>query len=148
MGTHNPMRKNTNTVRRNTWAENLINSLLCSVILTEYVAIEPSVCVCVSVCLCVCVSSLQPKRMNRFWWNFPQVTPQIFTSAVFHFFEISNLITSWQPFCIFALRHSHGCNFDPIFFKFEHKVVWYMPVFAIENRQDQLINSGDKENCV
>ena len=41
---------------------------LYSVILTEYVRIEPRVSVCVSVCLCVCVSvsALQATGLNRF----------------------------------------------------------------------------------
>jgi len=41
---------------------------LYSVNLTEYVVIDPGVSVCVCVCLCVClsVSSLQPKRIDRF----------------------------------------------------------------------------------
>ena len=49
---------------------------LYSVNLTEYVAMEPRVCVCmyvcvcvcvyVCVCVCVCVTALQPKRMDGF----------------------------------------------------------------------------------
>ena len=59
--------------------------------LTEYVTIETKgvcVCVCVSVCLsvCLCVSSLQPKRMDRFWCNFPQMICRIFASDIFHGF--------------------------------------------------------------
>ena len=30
-------------------------------------------CMCIYVCLSVCVSSLQPKWMDRFWSNFPQI---------------------------------------------------------------------------
>ena len=41
---------------------------LYSVNLTEYVAMDPRVCVCLCVCVCVCLceSSLQPKRMDQF----------------------------------------------------------------------------------
>jgi len=45
--------------------------------------------VCACVCLCVClsvrvsVSSLQPKRMDRFWWNFPQIIFYEFAQYVF-----------------------------------------------------------------
>ena len=41
--------------------------------------------VCASVCVSVClsVSSLQPKRLNRFWWNFPQMILSIFASVIF-----------------------------------------------------------------
>ena len=46
------------------------------------------VCVCVSVCLSVfvCVSSLQPIRIGRFWWNFPQMILKIFASDFFRRF--------------------------------------------------------------
>ena len=51
----------------------LMKSIICSsnlysVILTEYVAMEPRVCVCMYVymCVCVCVTALQPKRMDGF----------------------------------------------------------------------------------
>ena len=41
---------------------------LYSVNLTEYVAMEPRVCVCMYVCMCVCMcmTALQPKRMDGF----------------------------------------------------------------------------------
>ena len=42
-----------------------------------------SVCLCVCLCVCVSVSSLQPKRMDGFWWNFPQITYYEFARSVF-----------------------------------------------------------------
>ena len=33
----------------------LLNKFLYSVILSEYVAMEPRVCVCMCVCMCICV---------------------------------------------------------------------------------------------
>ena len=66
----------------------------------------------------------------------------------FAVFQSSNLMTSWRPFCIFALRHSHSRNFGPIFFKFGHKALQRMAMFAIENQQDRMITSGVRENRV
>ena len=47
---------------------NVFSRFLYSVNLTEYVAIDARVSVCLSVCLSVCVSvsSLKPKRVDRF----------------------------------------------------------------------------------
>ena len=56
----------------------------------------------------------------------------------FSIFEYSNLMTSWRPFCIFPMGHSHGRNFCPIFFKFEDKGQSCFPQFAIENQQNRL----------
>ena len=58
---------------------------LYSVNLTECVAIDTRVSVGVSVCVSVyvSVSSLQPKRMDGFWWNFPQITYCEFARSVF-----------------------------------------------------------------
>ena len=82
---------------------------LYSVILTEYVAIEPRVCVCVCVCVCLCVSPLQPKRMNWFWWNFPQIIWQIFANDIFRGFlnfEFDDVMAAILHFCIAALSRS------------------------------------------
>ena len=108
-----------------------------------------SVYVCLSVCLCtsMCVWSLQPKRTKRFWW-FYKWSDRYLPVTFFVVFQSSNLMTSWWPFCIFALRHSHGRNFGPIFFKFGHKVLWCMPMFAIENQQDRSVTSGDRKNRI
>ena len=38
--------------------------------------------------------------------------------------------------------------FCPIFFKFAHDVAYIRGVFAIENQQDRLITSGDREYFV
>ena len=57
---------------------------LYSVNLTECVAIDTRVSVGVSVCVSVyvSVSSLQPKRMDGFWWNCPQITYYEFARSV------------------------------------------------------------------
>ena len=106
------------------------------------------VCVCVSVCLSVCVCHLY--SLNG-WTDFDETfhkwSDRYLPVSFFAVFEISNLMTSWRPFCIFALRHSHGRNFGPIFFKFGHKLLCCMPVLAIENQQDRLITFGERENC-
>ena len=51
---------------------------------TEGVCVSVRACDCL--CVCVCVSSLQPIRMGRFWWNFPQMILKIFASDIFHGF--------------------------------------------------------------
>ena len=122
---------------------------LYSVILTEYVAIEPRVCVCVCVCVSVCVCHLYSLNgWTDFDETFHKSSDRYLPVTFFAVFEISNLMTSWRPFCIFTLRHSHGRNFGPIFFKFRHKFLQRMPMFAIENQQDRLITSGYRENRV
>ena len=47
----------------------------------------------VGVCVCACVSSIQPKRMNRFWWNVPHMIWQIFVCVFFRGF--SQFESSW-----------------------------------------------------
>ena len=61
-------------------------------------------------------------------------------------FGYLNLMTSWRPFCTFPMRHSHGRNFGPIFFKFGHNVALRYPVFAIENQQNRSVTSGFIKN--
>ena len=83
-------------------------------ILTQYVAIKPrvSVCVCVCLCVCVCVSSLQPIRIDRFWWNFPQMIRRIFASDVFlgfWNFEIDDVMAAILYFFDAALSRSQFC---------------------------------------
>ena len=53
-----------------------------------------------------------------------------------------------RPFCSFSFRHSHGRNFAPIFLKIADEVESCLPLFTIENQQDQLVTSGDRENRV
>ena len=52
------------------------------------------------VCVSVCVSSLQPKRIVRFWWNFPQITCYI-------------IICQWffSPILKIQIRRRHGGHF-------------------------------------
>ena len=73
------------------------------------------VCMCVYmyVCVCVCVTALQPKRMDGFWWNFPQMIWQIFARSVFLRFWNFQTMTSWRPFLHFfvrALSQSQFCS--------------------------------------
>ena len=72
---------------------------------------EPRVCVCVCVCvwMFVSVSSLQPKRMNRLRWNFPQIIWQIFASVIFRGFwnfEFDDVMAAILHFCVAALSRS------------------------------------------
>ena len=63
----------------------------------------------VCLCVCMCVSSLQPKRMNRFWWNFPQIIWQIFASVIFRGFwnfEFDDVMAAILHFCVAALSRS------------------------------------------
>ena len=69
-------------------------------------------CVYVCVCLCMCVTALQPKRLDGFRWNFPQMIWQIFARSVFLGFWNFETMTSWRPFCTFsfaALSRSQFC---------------------------------------
>ena len=84
---------------------------LYSVILTEYVGIEARVCVCLCVRACVrlCGSSLQPKRLNRFWWNFIQMILSIFASVIFcgfSNFEFDDVIAAILHLRVAALSRS------------------------------------------
>jgi len=72
---------------------------LYSFILTEYVAIEPRVCVCVSVCasvrLCVCVCHLySPNKWTDFDETLHKWSLGYLRVSFFAVFEISNLMTS------------------------------------------------------
>ena len=64
----------------------------------------------VCLCVCKCVSSLQPKRMNRFWWNFPKIIWQIFASVIlrcFTKFEFDDVMAAILfCFCVAALSRS------------------------------------------
>ena len=104
-------------------------------------------CVYVPVCLCVCVSVCiisTAKTIEPILWNFPQLIFRIFAIVTFAAFEISNLMTSKRPFCTYTLRHSHGHNFDSIFFHITYSVQLGFLMFVIENQQDQSITSGRK----
>ena len=76
---------------------------------TQGVCVCLSVCLCVCLSVCMCVSSLQPKRMNRFWWNFPQIIWQIFASVIFRGFwnfEFDDVMAAILHFCVAALSRS------------------------------------------
>ena len=81
------------------------------------------------VCVCVCVSTFH-LFLSR---GHGQVS---FISD----FGYLNLITLWRRFCTCRLRHSHGRNFGPIFFKFGHDAALDHPVFAIESQQKSVSN--------
>ena len=66
-------------------------------------------CVYVCLCVCLCVSSLQPKRMNRFWWNFTQMILSIFASVIFRGFwnfEFDDVIAAILHLSVAALSWS------------------------------------------
>ena len=91
----------------------------------------------------VCIISTA-KTIEPILWNFPQLIFRIFAIVTFAAFEISNLMTSKRPFCTYTLRHSHGHNFDSIFFHITYSVQLGFLMFVIENQQDQSITSGRK----
>ena len=69
-------------------------------------------CVCMCVCLCVCLSSLQPKRMDRFWWNFPTLSRIAICQWLFLGFpklEVDYVMTANLHFCVSALSRSQFC---------------------------------------
>merc|ERR1712240_634048 len=84
---------------------NLSSVFLYSVNLTEYVAMDPRVCVCLCVCLSVCVSHLYSPNG---WTNFDETLHKSFSinllNTFFSDFENSNLMTSWRPFYVFSVR--------------------------------------------
>ena len=72
---------------------------LYSVNLTEYVAMNPRVCVClcVCVCVCVCVSHLySPNGWTNFDETFHRLPAKYLLNTFFSDFEHSNLMTSWR----------------------------------------------------
>merc|ERR1712074_473102 len=80
---------------------------LYSVNLTEYVAMDPRVCVsvCLSVCLCVCVCHLySPNRWTDFDETFHKLSTINLLNTFFSDFESSNLMTSWRPLLLFLVR--------------------------------------------
>ena len=137
--------KSTNVVYNQSFWLNMLqsNPRCVSLCVSLYVSVFLSVCL--SVCMCHLYS---PNRWTDFDETFHKSSERYLPVNFFDVFKISTLITSWRLFCIFALRHSHGRIFGPIFSKFGHKVLWYMPVFATENQQDRLITSGDREYFV
>ena len=59
-----------------------------------------------------------------------------------HLYQILDIWIWWRNGGDFArrLRHSHGRNFGPIFFKFGHDAALDHPVFAIESQQKSVSN--------
>ena len=88
---------------------------LCWVVLTEYVAIEPKVCICMCVCGCmyVCVwQRYSPEGWMDFDDFFYKWSDKYLRGPFFLDFEISKSMTSWRQCCTFSPGHSHGRNFD------------------------------------
>ena len=83
-----------------------------------------SVCLCVFVCLCVCVWHLYSQNcyvdFDETLHNWSNIWLVISFLSIF---DHLNLTTSWRPFWICPVGHSHGCNFAPIFFEFEYKLI-------------------------
>ena len=96
------------------------------------------VCVCASVRLCVCGSAPAQTVVSILLKLCTKDLTDISLCLFFSFFENSNLMTSWRPFCSFPMGHSHGRNFALIFFKFEYKVQSCSLLFAIWNEQNRL----------
>ena len=98
----------------------------------------PRVSVCMSVCLSVCVCQLySPKGKADFDVNPHKYSIGCLLMPLFSDFENFNLMTSWRPFCIKPLGHSHVCIKAPIFFKFAHDVAYIPGLFDIENERDR-----------
>ena len=108
------------------------------VIMTEYVAIEPRVCVCVCVCVCLSV-----------WLYVCVISTAQTDEPILMKFSTNHLIDicQWHISRFFKVRiwWRHGGHF--VFLRGQ-KLLWCMPVFAIENQQDRLITSGYRENRV
>ena len=106
-----------------------------------------SVCLCVFVCFFVCVWHLYSQNcyvdFDETLHNWSNIWLVISFLSIF---DHLNLMTSWRPFWIYPIRHSHGCNFAPIFFKIEHKVQRCLPIFANENQQNWSVTSDFIEN--
>ena len=121
-------------------------SFLYSVILTEYVRMDPG---CLSVCVCVCVCLWQLYSLNG-WADFDEIShkqsPGHGPVSFFSDFRYLNLMTSSAAILNFRMRHSHGRNFCPILFKFGSDVAKGNPVFGIENQQNRLVTIGFTKN--
>merc|ERR1712074_95864 len=91
---------------------------LYSVNLTEYVAMDPRVCVCLSVCLCVCVCVCvchlySPNGWTDFDETFHKPFSMNLLNTFFSDFEKFKLMTSWRPLLLFsvgALSRSQFCS--------------------------------------
>ena len=121
---------------------------LYSVILTEYIRIEPrvSVCACVCVCVSMCESVCLFKLYSRngsadFSKNSHKYSLGYLPVPFFSNFENLNLMMSWRPFYTLLSKNSHVFTVAS-FSSFSD--IW----FAIEFQQIQLIisiqNSGPR----
>ena len=83
-----------------------------SVILSEYIRIEPRLNVCVSACVCELYST--SGWADFFSDNHQKHRLRCFPVPFFSVFENSNLMTSLRPFCAKPLRHSYVIDTNPI----------------------------------
>ena len=70
-------------------------------------------------CLCVylCVSSLQPKQMRWFWWNFSQMIWKVFARFIFSRISTLQILgRHGNHFVLFLIWHFLGCNVTSIIF--------------------------------
>ena len=56
-------------------------------------------------------------------------------------------MTSWGPFCTSSMRYTRGGDFALILFEVLHKAQSCLPLFAIENQQNQLIALAKMADC-
>ena len=129
-------------------------------ILTEYVAIDPKVCVwicvclslymyvCMSVCVCVCVCLL--KRCNPNKAVDIDETPHKWSERYLRvlFFRFWKFKIHDVMAAIFSSLHTHGRNFALIFFTIADKVETCLLLFAIENQLNRLVTSANMVNLV
>ena len=118
-----------------------------------------SVClsVCASLCLSVClsVSSLQPKRMNRFWWNFIQMILSIFASVIFRGFwnfEFDDVIAAILHLRVAALSRSQfWSDFLQILRQdaINSCIVWYWKsARSVNNFRSKKRTAFEKNRCL
>ena len=115
------------------------------------------VCVCLCVCasVCLCVSSLQPKRMNRFWWNFTQMILSIFASVIFRGFwnfEFDDVIAAILHLRVAALSRSQfWSDFLQILIQEAHNscIVWYWKsARSINNFRSKKLTAFESHRCL
>ena len=104
--------------------------------------------------VCLCVSSLQPKRMNRFWGNFTQIILSIFASVIFHGFwnfEFDDVIAAILHLRVAALSRSQfWSDFLQILVEKAHNsfIVWYWKsARSVNNFQSKKRTAFESHRC-
>ena len=101
------------------------------------------------VCLVVCPPQPFLSTLSLYQANFDETWTKMSYQNVKKVFllDLENLapMTSWSPFCIFSMRHSHGPSYAAasIIFKIAEKVESCLPLFANENQLDLLVTSAN-----